>query len=74
MALVMAADRRLDLGGTPPPHGPPGRRVIAGNLSHPASILLVYKPKITIFALDGDTGNTGDRVPATNATRCLPSI
>ena len=33
-----------------------------------------YKPKMTIFALAGDTGNTLVRVPATNATRCLPSI
>jgi hypothetical protein len=32
-----------------------------------------YKPKITIFALAADTGNARDRVPATNATRCLPS-
>src|SRR4029079_7214525 len=33
-----------------------------------------YTPKITIFALAADTGNTPDRVPATNATACRPSI
>jgi hypothetical protein len=32
-----------------------------------------HNPKMTICALDGDTGKTCDRVPVTNATRCLPS-
>jgi len=30
--------------------------------------------KMTIFALEADTGNTCERVPVTNATACLLSI